>query len=139
MPTEKVGVDKIVDALMVEYQEWFSRQKHWANLVVQSLTVLLGVSAIGVSVLSTSTPDIFNAGLALLAIMLLAFILIIVVPSTLVYSYFSRLSKKRLLAIELKLSSLGIDLGFQRTFDEAPVRRWLLRRKWFGRKEEGSD
>ena len=107
--------DKIVDALMTEYKEWLSRGRYWVKLVMQSVTILLAVSALSVSVLGS------KESLYLLTAVLSALAALTIVPSVWIYFWFRKTSMKRLREIEETLDKFGIHLGYQRTFDNVPI------------------
>lgn len=113
--SDLISDERVVDALMTEYKEWLSRQRYWAKLVMQSVTVLLAASALAVSFPgSKGSLDLLLAVLAL-------FVAAIVIPSAWIYFSFREKSMRRLREIEQTLDEFGIHLGYQRTFDGVPI------------------
>lgn len=100
---------------MTEYEEWLSRQRYWVKLVMQSITILLSVSALSVSVLGS------KESLYLLTALLSILAALTIIPSVWTYFWFRKTSMKRLREIEETLDEFGIHLGYQRTFDNVPI------------------
>lgn len=114
-----VNDGKIVDALIMEYKEWLSRQRYWARLFFQSATILLAISG-----LSATFLDLGSNTSSQLVLGIFVIFAVVVGISAWIYLYFRKISIKRLREIEETLDGFGIHLGYQRSFDKVPIPKY---------------
>jgi len=108
---------KSIDILIMEHMKWLSRQEYWAKNVMQITTIILSISTISLSISNESN-------LHIILWFVVASVLTLIIPSTLIYVYMTKKSKKRLREIEEDLDYFGVHLGYQRTFDNVNVPRY---------------
>jgi hypothetical protein len=108
---------KSIDILIMEHKRWLSRQEYWAKNVMQIATIILSISTISLSISNESN-------LHIILWFVVASVLTLIVPSTFIYFYMTKKSKKRLGEIEEDLDYFGVHLGYQRTFDNVNVPKY---------------